>query len=124
MPYDGETVQKCRKFIILSRRRRIFPGCSRGDSSHHSSGRAAVEGPDPNTAQLTCKSIEGKGSDKDFKDLTEEQRAKARACNTSDELVELALKEGVELSIDQLDDASGGSWNSAPDCDTLNSSPV
>ena len=61
----------------------------------------------------------------DFKDLTEEQRAKARACKTSDELVELARKEGVELTLDQIDDVSGGAvWNSAPDCDTLNSSPV
>ena len=49
----------------------------------------------------------------EFKDLTEEQRVKARACKTPDELVQLATEEGVELSDDQLEAVSGG-W--AGDC--------
>jgi bacteriocin-like protein len=43
-------------------------------------------------------------------DLTPEQMEKARACKNSDELVELAKSEGIELTDDQLDSISGGSW--------------
>ena len=36
---------------------------------------------------------------------------KARACKSTDELVELAKSEGIELSDEQLDSiAGGGSW--------------
>ena len=45
-----------------------------------------------------------------FDDLTEEQKAKARECETSEDLVSLAKQEGIELSIDQLEEASGGAW--------------
>ena len=44
----------------------------------------------------------------DFNDLTEEQKAKARACKSGDELAELAKQEGVELSLDELNAVSGG----------------
>ena len=44
----------------------------------------------------------------DLNTLTEEQRAKARACTTADELIQLANEEGVELSDDQLDAINGG----------------
>ena len=44
----------------------------------------------------------------DFKDLTEEQKEKARACKSGEELAALAKKEGVELSLDELEAASGG----------------
>ena len=54
----------------------------------------------------------------EFKDLTEEQRVKARACKTPDELVQLATEEGVELSDDQLEEVSGGAWNE-PSCQIL-----
>ena len=47
----------------------------------------------------------------DFNGLTEEQKAKARECKSPEELLDLAQKEGVELSIDELDAASGG-WES------------
>ena len=45
-----------------------------------------------------------------FNDLTPEQMEKARACKSSDELIELAKSEGVELTDDQLDAISGGTW--------------
>ena len=48
----------------------------------------------------------------DFKDLTPEQAAKAKACKTSEELIALAESEGVELTDEQLDGIAGGyNWN-------------
>lgn len=41
-------------------------------------------------------------------DLTEEQKAKFKEAKTAEEILELANEEGVELSIDELDGASGG----------------
>ena len=46
----------------------------------------------------------------DIKNLTEEQMEKARACKSSEELVELAKAEGVELNDEQLDAIAGGTW--------------
>lgn len=43
-------------------------------------------------------------------DLTPEQMEKARACKSSNDLVELAKSEGVELTDDQLDTIAGGNW--------------
>lgn len=40
--------------------------------------------------------------------LTEEQIEKARACNSEEELLELAHKEGVKLTDEQLASISGG----------------
>lgn len=52
----------------------------------------------------------------EFKDLTEEQRAKARKCSSVDELLELADKEGIELTDEQLDGVAGGnSWGGSDD---------
>ena len=45
-----------------------------------------------------------------IKNLTEEQMEKARACKSSEELVELAKSEGVELNDEQLDAIAGGTW--------------
>ena len=45
-----------------------------------------------------------------FDELTAEQMEKARACKNSDDLVELAKSEGVELTDDQLDAIAGGTW--------------
>ena len=45
-----------------------------------------------------------------FNELTPDQMEKARACKSSDELVELAESEGIELTDEQLDAVSGGSW--------------
>ncbi len=54
------------------------------------------------------------GASISFDGLTEEQKAKAKACKTPEEMLELASKEGYELSIDELEDAAGGSggWKS------------
>ena len=49
-----------------------------------------------------------KGIQMDIKDLTSEQIAKVKACNTSGELVALAKEEGVELTDEQLDKVAGG----------------
>ncbi|MBQ9459560.1 MAG: hypothetical protein IJU66_06460 [Oscillospiraceae bacterium] len=40
--------------------------------------------------------------------LTDEQKEKAKACKSMDELTALASKEGVELSDEALDMVSGG----------------
>ena len=42
--------------------------------------------------------------------ITPEQMEKARACKTTDELIELAKSEGIELNEEQLEALSGGSW--------------
>ena len=46
----------------------------------------------------------------DFEDLTPEQQEKAKACKSADELVELAKAEGFELTDEELEAISGGSW--------------
>jgi hypothetical protein len=43
-----------------------------------------------------------------FNDLTEEQKAKALACKSSEELRALVEAEGIELSDEQLGAVSGG----------------
>ena len=43
-----------------------------------------------------------------LKGLTEEQIAKVKACKSSEELLVLAKKEGIELSDEQLEAVSGG----------------
>ncbi len=40
--------------------------------------------------------------------LTDEQKEKAKACKTTDELMLLAGKEGIELPDEVLDQVSGG----------------
>ena len=57
----------------------------------------------------------------EFSDLTEEQKAKALACASPDELLSLAREEGVELTDDQLDGIAGG-WGEA-DSSTSTSQP-
>lgn len=47
-------------------------------------------------------------------DLSPELIEKARACKTGEELSALAAEVGVELSDEQLEAVSGGSW--ATDC--------
>lgn len=43
-----------------------------------------------------------------LKGLTEEQIKKVEACNNNEEIMELAKKEGVELTDEQLEAVSGG----------------
>ena len=52
-----------------------------------------------------------------IKALTPEQRARAKQCKSAEELLALAKEEGYELTDDELEGISGGSfWN----CDTHN----
>jgi len=44
----------------------------------------------------------------DRKELPEELKAKARTCESPEELIELAKDEGIELSDEQLSAVSGG----------------
>ena len=43
-----------------------------------------------------------------YDSLTDEQKEKAKACKTMDELTELAGKEGIELPDEVLDAVAGG----------------
>ena len=46
-----------------------------------------------------------------FEDLTDEQKAKAKACTSPEELLALAKEEGYELNDEELDAvAGGGGW--------------
>ena len=52
-----------------------------------------------------------------FDDLTPEQKEKARACKTPEEMLALAEEEGFELSDDELAAISGGmNWDCLNDC--------
>ena len=55
-----------------------------------------------------------------FEDLTEDQKAKARAAKTPEDVLALAREEGYELSDDELAAVSGG-W-CASDCGSYCSS--
>ena len=50
-----------------------------------------------------------------FENLPPEQLEEARACKSSEELTALAAKVGLELSDEELEALSGGSW-SRPYC--------
>ncbi len=43
-----------------------------------------------------------------FSNFTEEQMAKAKACKTPKELIELAGSEGIDLTDEQMEALSGG----------------
>ena len=43
-----------------------------------------------------------------YENLTEEQKAKAKACKTMDEMMELAGEWGIELPDDMIDIVGGG----------------
>ena len=43
-----------------------------------------------------------------YENLSEDLKAKVANCKTGDELVELAMTEGIELTDDQLNAISGG----------------
>ena len=60
-----------------------------------------------------------------FKNLTNEQLNKARACKNQEELLALAQQEGIELTDEQLEAVSGGCGHPivigpCPNCDSTN----
>ena len=55
-----------------------------------------------------------------LKGLSDEQFEKARACKTSEELIQLAMDEGVELNDDQLEAISGGGCDKTPQSNANN----
>ena len=49
--------------------------------------------------------------------VTAEQKEKAKACKTPEEMLALAKDEGYELSDEELEDISGGEfWDNLADC--------
>ena len=46
----------------------------------------------------------------DIGNLPPELKEKAKACENPEELLELAKAEGIELTEEQLDSVSGGTW--------------
>lgn len=55
-----------------------------------------------------------------LKGLTEEQIQKLKACKSSEEILKAAKEEGIELSDEQLEAVSGGSFcaSACPKCGT------
>ena len=51
-----------------------------------------------------------------LKGLSKEQVAKAKACKSTDEILALAKKEGVELSSEQLEAVNGGACSNTDHC--------
>ena len=45
-----------------------------------------------------------------YDELTDEQKAAARACKTPEELLALAKQEGYEISDEDLEAVAGGGW--------------
>lgn len=59
-----------------------------------------------------------------LKDLTEEQIKKLRECKSPQEILDLAKKEGIELTDEQLEAVSGGVCVQAPVCPMCGSDRV
>ena len=54
----------------------------------------------------------------EYKDLTPEQKEKARACKTPEEMLALAQEEGYDLTDEELEVVSGGGfWSICSDHD-------
>ena len=54
-----------------------------------------------------------------FEDLSDELKAKAKACNTPEELLALAQEEGYELNDEELEAISGGHGWTTEEIDNL-----
>lgn len=52
---------------------------------------------------------------KKLEELTDEQRERARALKTPEEIVAFAKEQGIDITDDQLEAVSGGAWY--PTCD-------
>ena len=48
--------------------------------------------------------------------LTEEQKEKYKACKTTEEILELAAREGVELPDEAMDEIAGGGCGTTYEC--------
>ena len=48
-----------------------------------------------------------------FNELSDELKAKASACASADELVKLVEENGIELSDEELEGISGGTWGNS-----------
>ena len=59
-----------------------------------------------------------------LKGLTEEQIARVKACKNSDELLEMAKKEGIELTDEQLEAISGGACSGEDKDDKKDKGPT
>lgn len=56
----------------------------------------------------------------DFNEISPSLREKAKECKTAEELFELAKGEGVELSEEQIEAISGGTWSCwSDDCSAV-----
>jgi len=55
--------------------------------------------------------------DMDFENISDELKEKAKACTTPEEILELVKSEGIELSDEQVEAISGGSWVHKVQCD-------
>ena len=51
-----------------------------------------------------------------LKGLSEDQIAKVRACNNTDEILALARQEGLELTSEQLETVNGGACSNTDHC--------
>ena len=51
-----------------------------------------------------------------LKGLTEEQIAKVRTCNNTDEILVLSKQEGLELTSEQLEAVNGGACSNTDNC--------
>ena len=59
-----------------------------------------------------------------FEDLTPEQKEKARACKTPEDLLALAKAEGHKLTAEELEAVSGGGcWTLCPGADDTDAEP-
>ena len=59
----------------------------------------------------------------DRKELTPELQEKLKECKTPEELIELAKREGYELSDEQIESISGGKGRWSGDCEGFKPKP-
>ena len=52
----------------------------------------------------------------DLRDLTPEQKERARTCESPEELIALAISEGIDITDEQLESINGGvaGWEGCP----------
>ena len=60
----------------------------------------------------------------DRKELTPELQEKLKECKTPEELIELAKREGYELTDEQIESISGGGGRWSGDCEGFKPKPI